>query len=362
MSTGLPNTLPQVLELAGLATFFITTVAAVLASVFVRKTNMLFLGIQLILLMACIELSLDWSHPLLFSTLISNADLCLKLASTGLFLSVGFTLDMALMVFLWNGPAARGGQDAFPRLLIVVVRILIYLTITLIILQFVYDKSITALATLSGAFALILGLSAQTTLGEMFAGIAIALSRPFMVGDWVKVGALDEGRVIDMTWRLVRIQTRQRNVINVPNRVVADAAIRNFSRPSRINRIDDAVYFDLDADPVFIQEMLIDAMRNARGVLTSPAPFVFFFGAKQGLGEYWLRYFIDNYQARDDITEIVWKGIVDRALRAGLRIQPPLRQVEMWQGSSASPPVPAELRGGIRVDNDGGARPAPRSL
>jgi small-conductance mechanosensitive channel len=361
MGNGLPNTLSQTLELAGIAIFFTTSIAAVLASIFVRKTNMLFLGLQLILLMASLYLSLDWSHRLAFDAIFPSREVCSQLFLTGLMLSVGFTLDMTLMVFLWDGSLARG-QDAFPRLLVVVVRILIYLTVTLVILQFVYDKSITALATLSGAFALILGLSAQTTLGEMFAGIAIALSRPFSVGDWVKVGQLDEGRVIDMTWRLVRIQTRQRNVINVPNRVVADAPIRNFSRPSSINRIDDAVYFDLDADPIFVQDMLLDAMRSADGVLVTPSPFVFFFGAKAGVGEYWMRYFIDNYQARDDITERVWRAVVDRALRAKLRIQPPLRQVEMWQGSSTSPVLPAGVQSAIRVETEGMPRPATRPL
>jgi len=354
MGVGLPNTLLQMLELAGIATFFTTAIAAVLASIFVRKTNMLFLGVQLILLLFCVFLSHEWSHPLLLSSVIPDHALSRQLTVTGLLLSMAFTLDMALMVFLWRGAVARDGQDAFPRLLVVVVRILIYVTITLIILQFVYDKSITALATLSGAFALILGLSAQTTLGEMFAGIAIALSRPFGVGDWIKVGNLDEGRVIDMTWRLVRIQTRQRNVINVPNRVCADAAIRNFSRPSAINRIDDAVYFDLQADPAVITEMLLDAMKDAAGVMTAPPPFVFFFGAKNGLGEYWLRYFIDNYQARDDITERVWKGIVDRALRAGLRIQPPLRQVEMWQLGTATP---VSLADSAASERSAGGRP-----
>jgi small-conductance mechanosensitive channel len=353
MGSGLPNTLPQILELAGIATFFTTAVAAVLASILVRKTNMLFLGIQLILLLICVFLSHEWSHPLLLGYVIPDHGFSRQLTMTGLLFSMAFTLDMALMVFLWRS-AVSGESEAFPRLLVVVVRILIYVTITLIVLQFVYDKSITALATLSGAFALILGLSAQTTLGEMFAGIAIALSRPFSVGDWVQVGTLEEGRVIDMTWRLVRIQTRRRNVINVPNRVCADSPIRNFSRPSLINRIDDVVHFDLTADPEVVQALLLDAMRGATGVLSTPQPFSFFFGAKNGLGEYWLRYFIDNYQARDDITESVWKGLRERALRAGLRIQPPMRQVEMWQLGTATP-VPIG-------DSNAAARPAGRPL
>jgi len=356
MGGGLPNDLSQVLELAGIAIFFTTAIAAVLASIFVRKTNMLFLGIQLFLLLACFYLSHEWSHKLLLQHFIPDQEFSLRLVLTGLLLSIAFTFDMALMVFLWNG-IGREGPEAFPRLLVVVVRILIYVTIILIITQFIYDKSITALATLSGAFALIVGLSAQTTLGEMFAGIAIALSRPFAVGDWIQVGTLEEGRVIDMTWRLVRIQTRRRNVINVPNRVCADSPIRNFSRPSIINRIDDAVYFEISSDPHAVQELLLDAMRNAHGVLSAPAPMCFFFGSKGGLGEYWLRYFIDDYQGRDDITENVWKNVVERSLRAGMRIQPPLRQVEMWQQLGTATPMPVS---DARAQIEASARPPDR--
>ena len=353
MGSGLPNNLIQVLELAAVAIFATTTISAVLASL-VRKTNMLFLGVQFVLLMLSLDLSLDWSHPLLVGWVVPDYAVASQLLLTALFFGIGFSLDMALMVFLWQGPLTREGQDAFPRLLIVVVRILIYIVVILVVLQFIYDKSITALATLSGAFALILGLSAQTTLGEMFAGIAIALSRPFTVGDWIKIGSLDEGRVIDMTWRLVRIQTRQRAVINVPNRVAADSPIRNFTRPSKVTRIDDPVYFDLSADPETVEAMLKEAMRAAAGVLTSPAPMVFFFGSKGGLGEYWLRYFIDDYAGRDDITERVWKGVVERARKAGLRIQPPLRQVEYWQGLPGAVAAPVETSG------DKSSRPASR--
>jgi small-conductance mechanosensitive channel len=339
MGVGLPNSLIEVLELAGIAIFFITSVAAVLAIIFAGRANMPYLGVQLVLLFLSLETSIGWSHPLLFSAIVENRDTFEKLVSTALFLSVGFTFDMMLMVFVWLGPLSRGGVDAFPRLLIVVVRILIYLVIALLILQFVYNQSITALATLSGAFAIILGLSAQTTLGEMFAGIAIALSRPFSVGDWVKVGNLDEGRVIDMTWRLVRIQTRDRNVINVPNRVVADSPVRNFTRPSQVSRISDIIYFSTDLNPVTIQEMLLEAIAKAEYVLRKPRPTALYRGNKDGVAEYSMRYYIDDYKYKDDVTENVWKCVVERVAAANLRIEQKRQDVEI------SRKVPPATRG-----------------
>ncbi|MBI3707048.1 MAG: mechanosensitive ion channel [Proteobacteria bacterium] len=331
MTNNLPNSLHEILELGGVSIFLVTSIAAILASVFVRKTNMLFLGVQLILLLLSVDVSLRWSHPLFFRAVIEDFQAADRLVATALFMAVGFTLDMALMVFLWQGPLTRDSQQTFPKLLVAVVRILLYLVVILLILQFVYDKSITALATLSGAFALILGLSAQTTLGEMFAGIAIALSRPFNVGDWVKVGNLDEGRVVDMTWRLVRIENRDRNVINVPNRVVADSPIKNFSRPSGVSRISDVIYFAQSADPVVVQEILIEAIRKAKCVIAKPAPSALYRGAKDGVAEYAMRYYINDYKLKDDATENVWKSVVEHVTRANLQIELPRRQVEIWR-------------------------------
>lgn len=331
MAAGIPSTLQQTLELAAVTVFLTTTVAAVLASMFVRRTNMFFLGIQLILLSVSAHLAHDWLYPLVFRDIIPDPQVLRAATSTALFFSVGFTVDMALSVFVWHGPLAREGHQAFPKLLIAVVKVLLYLVVTLLVLQFVFEKSITALATLSGAFALILGLSAQTTLGEMFAGIALALSRPFAVGDWIKVSNLPDGRVIDMTWRMVRIETRDRNVINVPNRVMADATIQNFSRPHGVTRITDLICFGQSDDPVMVQEMLVAAMSEADHVLRAPQPSALYRGAKDGIGDYQIRYFIDDYRLRDDATESVWKCIVAHAARAKLRIEVRRQNVEVWR-------------------------------
>ena len=338
---GIPNSLSEVLQFAGIVIFLTTTISALLAIAAAGRTNMPFLGVQLILLFLCLYASSSWSHLLIFNQIIANPEVFHQVVSTLLFLAIGFTIDMSLMAYLWRGALIHGGQDAFPRLLVVVVRILIYLVITLLILQFVYDQSITALATLSGAFALILGLSAQTTLGEMFAGIAIALSRPFSVGDWVKVGNLDEGRVLDMTWRLVRIQTRDRNVINVPNRVVADSAVRNFSRPSQVTRISDTIYFSAETNPLAIQELLLDAIGKAQYVLSSPAPNALYRGQKDGVAEFWMRYYIDDYRLKDDVTENVWKCVVEHVARSDLRIELPRRHVEIWREFASVPRAPS---------------------
>jgi small-conductance mechanosensitive channel len=323
LSPNVPDGLWDILLLAGLVIFSITVLAAILSSLFVKQENLFYLGTQMILLSLFLELSARWAYPLWLTGVFANAGQMRAAASTLLLLSIAYTIDVGLRVAVWDGILRRQGQRAVPPLLIGATRAFIYLIVGLTILQFVYDQQITALAALSGAFALVVGLSAQSTLGEMFAGIAIALSRPLRVGDWVKIGSLEEGRVSDMTWRMVRIETHDGIIVNVPNRTVADQAIQNFTYPRHTIRLSQAIYFPTDSDPSTVQDLAAAAIATAPGVVTDPAPSVLYCGAKSGVAEYSMRYYIDDYSERDAVTENVWKHVVEYISRSPVKIAYP---------------------------------------
>jgi len=83
---------------------------------------------------------------------------------------------------------------------------------------------------LGGAFtAVLLGIAAQQSLGNLFAGIVLLLARPFAVGDSVRMraGVLSgqiEGIVADIGITYVRLDTDE-GKLNVPNSVVLAAAV-----------------------------------------------------------------------------------------------------------------------------------------
>lgn len=342
-SSDVPNEFFDVLSLAGIIIFSITSLSAVLSSIFVKKDNLLYLGTQLVLLSVFLLLSTHWSYTLWFSEIFGSAELQVQFVETMLLLSIAYAVDMALKVVVWEGALRRHGEKSVPPLLIGATRTLVYLFALLTILQFVFDKSITALAALSGAFALVIGLSAQSTLGEMFAGIAIALSRPLRIGDWVKIGNLDEGKVIDMTWRMVRVETKDRVVLNVPNRSVADQPVRNFSHPNHAVRISEAIYFPQSDDPTLIQDVLTKAIAAAQGALADPKPAALYRGAKEGVCEYTMRYYIDDYGLKDNVTERVWKNVIEQIARSNFKIAFPRRLIEIEAGEISPLPHAAAV-------------------
>ncbi|MBR1670144.1 MAG: mechanosensitive ion channel family protein [Butyrivibrio sp.] len=89
----------------------------------------------------------------------------------------------------------------------------------------------TAIAS-SGIAAVVLGLAAQSTLANVFAGIALsaAHSRPFDIGDRIRIDNYEPGYVEDITLRHTVIKTYQNEIIYIPNSIVGSATIINYTQ------------------------------------------------------------------------------------------------------------------------------------
>ena len=89
----------------------------------------------------------------------------------------------------------------------------------------------TAVAS-SGIAAVVLGLAAQSTLSNVFAGIALSAShsRPFDIGDRIRIDSYDPGFVEDITLRHTVIKTIQNEIIYIPNSIVGSSTIVNYTQ------------------------------------------------------------------------------------------------------------------------------------
>lgn len=90
-----------------------------------------------------------------------------------------------------------------------------------------------------GIGGLAFALAAQDTIANLFGSLVVMMDQPFKVGDVVKIGA-SEGKVEDIGLRSTRMRTLARNLIVIPNKLVAAEPITNYSRwPQR--RIDQTL-------------------------------------------------------------------------------------------------------------------------
>ncbi len=104
---------------------------------------------------------------------------------------------------------------------------IIIIAIVLVIQNLGY--SISGLLASLGIGGLAVALAAQDTLSNVFGSVMILLDRPFKVGDWVKTGDL-EGTVEEIGFRSTKIRTFAKTLISVPNNIIANSSLNNFSR------------------------------------------------------------------------------------------------------------------------------------
>lgn len=86
----------------------------------------------------------------------------------------------------------------------------------------------TALLTGASVASVLVGLAAQSTLGNLIAGLSLLLYRPFQIGDSVQLtvpAGVQTGKIEDLTLGYTVIKTRENHEIVVPNSVMASQAI-----------------------------------------------------------------------------------------------------------------------------------------
>lgn len=80
-----------------------------------------------------------------------------------------------------------------------------------------------------GLGGVIVTLAAQDTAKNLFGGFVLMIDKPFVVGDWIQTTHF-EGNVEDITFRSTRVRTFENSVVNIPNSVLSNESIINWSK------------------------------------------------------------------------------------------------------------------------------------
>jgi MscS family membrane protein len=119
-----------------------------------------------------------------------------------------------------------------------ILKVLIFAMGLAAILQ-VWGINVTALVASLGIGGLAFALAAKDTIANLFGSFSLLADRTVRIGEWVKVGTV-EGVIEDIGMRTTKIRSFDKSIITVPNHVLADNPIENFSRRG-VRRIKMAV-------------------------------------------------------------------------------------------------------------------------
>jgi MscS family membrane protein len=83
-----------------------------------------------------------------------------------------------------------------------------------------------------GLFGAAVALGAQDLFKNLIGGLTVIAEKRFHPGEWIKVDGIVEGTVEDIGFRSTRIIRFDKAPVQVPNAMLSDAAVTNFSRMS----------------------------------------------------------------------------------------------------------------------------------
>ena len=232
-------------------------------------------------------------------------------------LLIAFGVITAAVALLVNPWRADRLPERFPNIVQDTMVIGLFAVVATIVLQ---DRVFATTAV----GAVVIGFALQDTLGNLFAGLAIQIEKPFRVGHWVRIAEVD-GLVSEITWRATKVRTKAGNFVIVPNSTLSKEAITNYSEPTLETRIEVEVGASYDAPPNLVKTTILDALKHEPLILATRIPEVLLldFGASAMI--YKIRVWSTDFSADERVRDRVRSAVYYAFRRKGIAIPYPIQ-------------------------------------
>lgn len=209
----------------------------------------------------------------------------------------------------------------------------IYIGAAAAVLNSVLALPVTGLLATSGVLAIVLGLALQNTLSDVFSGIAVGLEAPFSVGDHIQIGDKIEGRVIQVNWRSIWVQTDSDDVAIVPNSLVAKAEIVNRSLPNQGRSQSIELTCQESAAPEQVIELLLHATLLCPNISRNPEPKAVLTLLGRKANSYKITFFVETMRQLSPTKDQLLRAARRQLHCAGLLDKPPLEPLATPTGT-----------------------------
>lgn len=206
----------------------------------------------------------------------------------------------------------------------------------LFLLHSLLGLNIVPLFTTSAVITGIIVFSMQDTIKNLFTGLWINMERIVAKGDWVRV-ADKEGQVMDVTWRTTRLLTRENDYIFLPNRLLADGVLENYTFPNPLHIVDLNVSASYNDPPNKVKDVLIEMAAHAHGIAAEPEPVVWVTGYGEFSVHYRLRVWINDFRLAPDVQSDLAASVWYAFRRSRITMPYPVRAVHHMRPDTHAP-------------------------
>ncbi|MFC5050611.1 mechanosensitive ion channel family protein [Rubritalea spongiae] len=246
-------------------------------------------------------------------------------------LTVGFITHFIIRIvkLIFDGiDSGRIQLDGFyqewARPTFVLVRLIIFVFAFVIVFPYLPGAQSPALQGLSIFIGILVSLGSTSAITNIISGIAITYMRAFQTGDRVRI-AETTGDIVEKSLLVTRIRTPKNVVISIPNAMVMNNHIVNYSTHAKVSGIvlHSTITIGYDVPWRQVHELLTTAANEVEFLDSSKPAFVL----QKALGDFSVEYELNVFSRHPRKTPLIYsqmhQAIQDKFNEAGIEIMSP---------------------------------------
>ncbi len=217
----------------------------------------------------------------------------------------------------------------------------------------IFEIEISPLLATLGIGGIAIALAAQPTLSNYFAGTYVISEGEIEPGDFIEIEGGPSGFVEDISWRSTKLRSRFNNLIIIPNSMMSDNMITNYSRPALAMNVIVTGGVSYSSDLQQVEDILMDVANKivveSEHAVTETEPRAGFSVFGDSNIDFWVFLQATDRAGSFQLKSQMIKQILLRFNEAGIVINYPIRHLvvddapEEEDGAERKPTPPEQI-------------------
>ena len=157
------------------------------------------------------------------------------------------------------------------------------------------------------------------------------LDKPYSIGHWVEINCAGQkclGQVVEISWRATLMQSVTDEMMTLPNRLIAQSQVSNFSDANNPPMRSLVFKFDYITPFNEVESILIEATKQIPEILKLPLPTVLIVDNTDWAYQCKLIFWIKDFGQQAQIKTLLMRECLTRLSSAGLLLSTPIVRVQ----------------------------------
>ena len=217
----------------------------------------------------------------------------------------------------------------------------------------IFEIEISPLLATLGIGGIAIALAAQPTLSNYFAGTYVISEGEIEPGDFIEIEGGPSGFVEDISWRSTKLRSRFNNLIIIPNSMMSDNMITNYSRPALAMNVIVTGGVSYSSDLQQVEDILMEVANKivveSEHAVTETEPRAGFSVFGDSNIDFWVFLQATDRAGSFQLKSQLIKQILLRFNEAGIVINYPIRHLvvddvpEEEEGAEREPTPPEHI-------------------